>query len=81
MLPGMKANRQPEIAAQRPHHGSADAIRFDDDGIFRDVEPFAIESRPEVTVFRFPIDIANRGSVGVGAAQPLAGFETVKPGF
>src|SRR6202171_3708955 len=70
-----------EVAPQRPYHGSANPVRFGDHGIFRYVDPFAIEADAIMTVLRFPIDVADRRSVGVGAARPLAGFEAVEPGF
>src|ERR1700704_1758361 len=74
-------DRRAEITAQRPHHGSADAVWFGNHGIFRYVDPFAIKSYAVMAVLGFPIDIANRRPVGVRAARPLAGFEAVKPRF
>src|SRR5439155_19858797 len=73
------ADSHPEIAADRPHHGAADAIWFGDDSLVRDVDPLAIQPDTIMSGRGFPIDIADRGAIGVRAARAFAASQAVEP--
>jgi hypothetical protein len=49
------ADAQSLIAAHRPDHGSADTIRFGDDGVVGYVMPFAVDPDAIMPVAGFPI--------------------------
>src|SRR5258706_3920765 len=70
---------QPEITAQRPHHGSADAVRFGDHGFVGHIDPFAVEPHAIVAAGGLPIHVADGGAVGVGATGSLAALQSFKP--
>src|SRR5260221_6831133 len=72
-------DRHPEIAAQRPYHGSAYPVRFGDDSFVGNVDPIAVKPDAIMSVGRFPINIADRRAVGIRTARALAAFEAVKP--
>ena len=72
---------QPEIAAYWPYHGSADTVRLGDHGFVGHIDPFAIEPHAIVSVAGLPIDIADRGAIGVGATRPLPALQALEPRF
>ena len=45
------ANGQSEIALDRPHHGAAGAVGLRDDGVFRHVEPLALDANAVMPFF------------------------------
>jgi hypothetical protein len=75
------ADRGSHVVAHRPNHGSSHPVRLSDDGLIRNVNPLVIEPHAVVAIAGFPIDIANRRAVGVGAAGSLARFELIEPAF
>lgn len=75
------ADRGSHVVPHRPNHGSSHPVRLGDDGLIRNVNPLVIEPHAVVAVAGFPIDIADRRAVGVGAAGSLARSELVEPGF
>ena len=80
MLPGMKRRISGRLAVpDRPDHGPADAVGLGDDGIVGNIDPFAIDAHPVMSVTGLPIDITDRGAVGIGAARPLPALEAFEP--
>jgi hypothetical protein len=75
------ADRGSHVVADRPNHGSSHSVRLGDDGIVRNVNPLIVEPYAVVAVAGFPIDIANRRAVGVGATGSLARSQLVEPGL
>src|SRR5262249_38003624 len=68
-----------EIASDRPDHCAADSIGLSDHGFVGHVDPFAVYSHAVVSTLGFPIDVADRATVGVGAARPLAAPQALEP--
>jgi hypothetical protein len=56
-------------------------VRLGDHGFVGHIDPFAIEPHAIVSVAGLPIDIADRGAVGVGATRPLPALQALEPRF
>jgi hypothetical protein len=74
-------NRSSERAPGGPHHGSAGAIGFGDDGIVGNRDPVSIETNAIMSVLRFPVRIGDHHPVGTRAAQPSAASQAFEPRF
>ncbi len=51
------------VKPHRPHHRSPRPVRFGNQGVVGNIDPFILKANPIVAVLRFPINIADSKAV------------------